>query len=76
MSKVAGSSLCSERAAVPHVFRYVALSAYSARHPGFPISDAGLSEIVYGDVGGAIIALTAITALRLHSREAIPAVWC
>lgn len=59
----------------PHVFRYVALQAYSAQHAGFPISDAGLREIVYGDVGGAVIALTAIIALRHRSRTAIPLVW-
>jgi hypothetical protein len=59
----------------PHVFRYVALQAYSAQHAGFPLSDAGLREIVYGDVGGAIIALTAIIALRRRSRAAIPVVW-
>ena len=59
----------------PHVFRYVALQAYSAQHAGFPISDAGLRNIVYGDVGGAIIALTAIVALRRRSRAAIPVVW-
>ena len=59
----------------PHVFRYVALQAYSARHAGFPISDAGLSRIVYGDVGGMILALIAITALRHAARPAIALVW-
>src|SRR5690242_21871905 len=37
-----------------HVFRYVALQAYSAQHSGFPISDQGLRDVVLGDVGGAI----------------------
>jgi hypothetical protein len=58
----------------PHVFRYVALQTYSAQHGGFPISDAGLREIVYGDVGGAIIALTSIFALRHRTRAATPLV--
>lgn len=59
----------------PHVFRYVALQAYSAQHAGFPISDAGLREIVYGDVGGMVLALSAIVALRRGSRAAIALVW-
>jgi hypothetical protein len=36
----------------PHVFRYVALQAYSAQRAGFPISDAGLRRLVYGDLAG------------------------
>ena len=51
-----------------HVFRYVALQTYSAQHAGFPISDAGLTDIVLGDVGGAIIAILAIALLRFRSR--------
>jgi hypothetical protein len=59
----------------PQVFRYVALQAYSAQHAGFPISDSGVNQIVYGDVGGMILALIAITALRHTARPAIPLVW-
>src|SRR5713226_9322267 len=59
----------------PHVFRYVALQAYSAQHAGFPISDAGLKNIVYGDVGGMVLALIAIVALRHQARGAIAWVW-
>jgi uncharacterized protein involved in response to NO len=59
----------------PHVFRYVALQAYSARHAGFPISDTGLHAIIYGDLGGAIIAMSTIVALRHRSRAAISLVW-
>jgi len=33
-----------------HVFRYVALQAFSAQATGFPISDEGAMEIVVGDV--------------------------
>jgi hypothetical protein len=59
----------------PHVFRYVALQGYSAQHAGFPISDAGVNKIVYGDVGGMILALIAITTLRHAARPAIALVW-
>lgn len=59
----------------PHVFRYVALQAYSAQHAGFPISDSGVSRIVYGDVGGMILAMIAITALRHQARPALTLVW-
>jgi hypothetical protein len=59
----------------PHVFRYVALQAYSAQHAGFPISDSGVNQIVYGDVAGMILALIAITALRHAARLAIALVW-
>src|SRR5262249_15836219 len=59
----------------PHVFRYVALQAYSAQHAGFPISDSGVNRIVYGDVGGMILALIAITTLRYEARAAIALVW-
>src|SRR5260221_5004837 len=50
-----------------HVFRFVALQTYSAQHAGFPISDAGLTDIVLGDVGGAIVAFFAIAVLRIRS---------
>src|SRR5215472_17425486 len=59
----------------PHAFRYVALQAYSAQQTGFPISDAGLQRIVYGDIGGMLIAFAAILALRHRSRFAIALVW-
>ena len=47
-----------------HVFRYVALQVFSAQADGFPISDGGATEIVIGDVAGAVIAFTAIVLLR------------
>jgi hypothetical protein len=59
----------------PHVFRYVALQAYSVQHAGFPISEDGLRRIVYGDVGGMVIAFAAIVALRRRWRAAMPLVW-
>jgi hypothetical protein len=58
-----------------HVFRYVALQAFSAQKAGFPISDSGLMEIVVGDVAGAIIAFATIAALRYRVRLAIPLAW-
>ena len=58
-----------------HVFRYVALQVFSARHDGFPISDSGALEIVIGDVAGAAIAFAAITLLRYRVRLAIPFAW-
>ncbi len=58
-----------------HVFRYVALQTVAAQHSGFPISDGGRDEIIYGDVGGAILAALAIVALRRRARWSIPLVW-
>src|SRR5262249_13523274 len=58
-----------------HVFRYVALQAVSAQRDGFPISDGGLMEIILGDVGGMVIALATIVALRYRARLAIPLAW-
>jgi hypothetical protein len=59
----------------PHVFRYVALQVYSAQRAGFQISDSGANRIVYGDVGGMILALITITALRHEVRAATALVW-
>jgi hypothetical protein len=58
-----------------HVFRYVALMTFSAQRDGFPISDDGLFDIVFGDVGGATIALVAIFALRYRARLGIVLAW-
>ena len=58
-----------------HVFRYVALQTVSAQHAGFPISDGGRDEIIYGDVGGAILAALAIVALRRRAPWSVPLVW-
>jgi hypothetical protein len=58
-----------------HVFRYVALQAFSAQRDGFPISDGGLMEIVVGDVAGTILSLATIFALRYRARLAIPLAW-
>lgn len=58
-----------------HVFRYVALQIFSAQHFGFRISDTAASEIAWGDVAGAVLALAALWLLRRGSRAAIPMVW-
>jgi hypothetical protein len=58
-----------------HVFRYIALQAFSAQKTGFPISDGGLMEIVIGDGAGAVIAFATITALRYRVSLAIPMAW-
>jgi hypothetical protein len=58
-----------------HVFRYVALQVFVAQRDGFPISDHGAWEIVIGDVGGAIIAFTAIVLLRQRAFAGIVLCW-
>jgi hypothetical protein len=58
-----------------HVFRYIALQAFSAQRDGFPISDGGLTEIVVGDLSGSLIAFAAIVALRYRLAFAIPLAW-
>jgi hypothetical protein len=50
-----------------HLFRYVTLLTYSARHDGYPISDLAAAEAVIGDVVGAAIAL--VTVGLLHARR-------
>ena len=58
-----------------HAFRYVALQIFSAQHFGFRISDAAASEIAWGDVLGAALALVALWLLRSGSRAAVLVVW-
>src|SRR5437867_3281158 len=58
-----------------HVFRYMALQAFSAQRDGFPISDGGLREIVVGDLVGMVIAFATIVLLRYRVRLAIPLAW-
>src|SRR5260370_21843806 len=55
-----------------HAFRGVALQVYSAQRAGFPISNGGADGIVYGDVGGLILAMIALFALRYRWRWSIP----
>ena len=58
-----------------HVFRYVALQLFSAQQAGFPISDAGRDQIVYGDLAAAALAGGAIISLRYRSRISPILVW-
>jgi hypothetical protein len=58
-----------------HAFRYVALQIFSAQQFGFAVSDAGRNQIAYGDVIAALLALSAIVALRYGSRLAVPILW-
>ncbi len=58
-----------------HAFRYVALQLFSAQQAGFPISDAGRDQIVYGDLIAAVLAAAALVALRRRSRVAVSLVW-
>jgi hypothetical protein len=58
-----------------HVFRYLALQAFSAQLDGFPISDGGVMEIVIGDLFGMAIAFATIVLLRYRVRLAIPLAW-
>ena len=47
-----------------HLFRYVTLLTYSAKHDGYPISDLAAAEAVIGDVVGAAIALVTVGFLQ------------
>jgi len=58
-----------------HVFRYVALQIFVAQRDGFPISTGGALEIVVGDVGGAIVAFTAIVLLRQRAFAGVVLCW-
>jgi hypothetical protein len=49
-----------------HIFRYVTLVTFSAKHDGYPISDIAAIEAVYGDVIGAAIAVAAIGFLHVR----------
>jgi len=58
-----------------HAFRYVALQIFSAQQFGLAVSDAGRNQIAYGDVIAALLAVSAIFALRYASRLAVPILW-
>jgi hypothetical protein len=58
-----------------HVFRYCVLYLHVARQEGYAISDAAVTELVVGDVAGALIASLAIVALRLHLRVGLALAW-
>jgi hypothetical protein len=58
-----------------HAFRHVALQMFSAQQFGFRIPDDLASQIAWGDVAGAVLALAALWLLRSDSRAAIPVIW-
>lgn len=58
-----------------HAFRYVALQIFSAQLAGFAVSDAGRNQIAWGDVFAALLAISAIVALRHRHRLAVPILW-
>ena len=58
-----------------HAFRYCVLYIYVARHEGYAISDAALSQLVYGDLTGAALATMAIVALRFRLRVGLTISW-
>ena len=58
-----------------NVFRYVALQIFAAQREGFPISPGGATEIVIGDVLGAVLAFAAILLLRRRSRAGLVLSW-
>jgi hypothetical protein len=58
-----------------HALRYIALQIFSAQKSGFAVSDGVRDQIAAGDVIGAILAVSAIAALRYKSQIAIGLTW-
>jgi hypothetical protein len=58
-----------------HAFRYVALQVFPAEKFGFDISNSTASEIAWGDVASAVLALAALWMLRESVRRALLLVW-
>src|SRR5215813_4225494 len=56
-------------------FRYIALQIFSAQKFGFAVSDGARDQIAAGDVIGAILAISAIIALRYKARISIGLTW-
>ena len=56
-------------------FRYIALQIFSAQKFGFAVSDGARDQIAIGDVIGAILAVSAIIALRYRARISIGLTW-
>src|SRR5262245_63413799 len=56
-------------------FRYIALQIFSAQRFGFAVSDGARDQIAAGDVIGAILAVSAIIALRYKARISIGLTW-
>jgi hypothetical protein len=58
-----------------HAFRYVALQIFSAQKFGFAVSDGARDQIAIGDLIGAVLAVSAIIALRYRTRISIVLTW-
>ena len=58
-----------------HVFRYCVLYILVARREGYAISDAALTQLVVGDLIGALLAMVAIVLFRLRSPLGLAATW-
>lgn len=58
-----------------HAFRHVALQVFSAQRFGFRIPDNLASQLAWGDVAGAVLAVAALWLLRRRSRAALIVVW-
>ena len=58
-----------------HVFRYCVLYISVARREGYAISDAASTELVVGDLIGALLAMVAIVLFRLRSPLGLAATW-
>ncbi len=58
-----------------HAFRHIALQIFSAQQFGFAISDAAASQIAWGDVAGALLALLCLWLVMAGSSAARIVVW-
>src|SRR5262245_34039004 len=58
-----------------HAFRQIAMQIFSARTFGFDVPLSLAREIAWGDVVGALLALTCLWLLRYRSRWARVALW-
>jgi hypothetical protein len=58
-----------------HAFRHIALQIFSAQQFGFAISDAAASEIAWGDVAGASLALLCLWLVNGGNSAARIVVW-
>jgi hypothetical protein len=58
-----------------HVFRYCVLYIFVARREGYAISDVASTELVVGDLIGALLAMVAIVLFRLRSPLGLAATW-
>ncbi len=58
-----------------HAGRHIALQLFSSQSAGLAVSDSVRDQIVYGDLAGMVLSLTAIVALHRRARFATNLVW-